>query len=496
MFEAVELGRKVTKEAFDKEEPKLHTALLDAQRRAKEAGVPVIILVAGFEGSGKGDLVNRLSKWLDSRGMETAALWHETDEEKERPNWWRYWRLLPGRGNSLILFGGWYRPTAVKHSLGTWDLARFERELLRIADFERMLSEDGVLFLKFWLHLSSKERVKRLKKKRKRLRKILAPIEWLDHLSKDYESFASVIRRMIRVTDLGYAPWYLIESEDKRYRDLAVGHTILKGLEHRLAAKVPIIDHGESTVVDLPGFDGQISILDTVDLESKVSHEDYQKRVKELQAQLNELTWAAYQQQLNTVIVFEGWDASGKGGTIRRLTAGLDARLYRVIRTAAPTDEEAAHHYLWRFWRHVPRKGFITIYDRSWYGRVLVERVEGFAAQHEWMRAFREINDFEEQLHLSGAQVLKFWLHIDQEEQLRRFKEREHKPWKLHKITDEDWRNREKWAEYAHAVQAMVSHTSTGFAPWQVVPANDKKFARLFCLQKTCEVLAARLNQT
>ena len=170
---------------------------------------------------------------------------------------------------------------------------------------------------------------------------------------------------------------------------------------------------------------------------------------------------AAFEKKRSSVVVFEGWDAAGKGGNIRRITAAIDPRTYRVISIAAPTDEEKAHHYLWRFWRHVPRAGYVTIYDRSWYGRVLVERVEGFARPDEWSRAYLEINDFEQQLVDHGIVLAKFWLHIDAKEQLRRFRERESVAWKQHKIAAEDWRNREKWDAYEEAVNDMVARTST-----------------------------------
>ena len=220
---------------------------------------------------------------------------------------------------------------------------------------------------------------------------------------------------------------------------------------------------------------------------------EYRSELAKQQSRLWKLTWEANRKKVSSVAVFEGWDAAGKGGCIRRMTWAMDARLYHVISVAKPTDEEYARHYLWRFWRHIPRAGLATIYDRSWYGRVLVERVEGFAQETEWTRAYLEINDFERQLVDHGTVVTKFWLHISPEAQLERFKEREKIAWKKYKLTDEDWRNREKWRAYELAVHDMVVRTSTQEAPWKLVPACDKRLARLTVLKTFCDRLEAAL---
>jgi polyphosphate kinase 2 (PPK2 family) len=194
------------------------------------------------------------------------------------------------------------------------------------------------------------------------------------------------------------------------------------------------------------------------------------------------------------VWVFEGWDAAGKGGAIRRLTSAIDARDYRVIPVSKPTDEEKSQHYLWRFWRHVPRAGRVTIYDRSWYGRVLVERLEGFCRVDEWRRAYGELNDFEMQLAAHGIIVLKFWLQMSKEEQLRRFRHREETDYKRHKINAEDWRNRRKWREYEIAVGDMLALTQHASAPWHLVAADNKRHARLEILKISCQQIAAALE--
>lgn len=491
MFEAAELGHKISKSEFDKEEPELHTKLLKVQRDLTGTNIPVVIIVSGVEGAGKGEVVNRLNEWLDTRGIETSAFWDESDEERERPPFWRFWRRLPARGTIGIMFGSWYTAPIINFVYGNINASEYERQLQRIAKFEHMLSEDDALIIKFWFHMSAKDQRKQLEKENKD--KKYSP--FLKKFSKRYKEFFHASEHAIRMTDQGVSPWHVIEATDRRYRDITVGRILLDSLEKKLKQQ-------EKSGTANPGKkaapkkleSNDISILDRVDVDKTIPKKDYNKQLKKYQRELYKLTWAARQKKRSTISVFEGWDAAGKGGGIRRMTAGMDARLYKAISVAAPTDEERAHHYLWRFWRHLPRAGYVTIYDRSWYGRVLVERVENFAREEEWERAYHEINDFEEQLHEHGIIICKYWVHITPEEQLRRFKEREKTPWKLHKITEEDWRNREKWEAYELAINDMVTHTSTEYAPWTLVPGNDKRMARVEILKTACERLEEALS--
>lgn len=495
MFEATKVGRTLDKDAFKAQEETLRAELLQIQQELRQSDIPVVVLVSGVEGAGKGELVNRLNKWLDARGMQTFAFWDETDEERARPRYWRFWRGLPPRGQISVLFGGWYMSPIEHRFREHCNDAELDAELNRIVDFERMLTLDGALVVKFWFHLNEKEQKKRLKELSRDDRS-----KWKMHpekkkFSQQYALFEQVAERVIRHTDRGIAPWYLIEATDKRYRDMTVGRTLLNAIRARLntpeVADTQVASHAPS----LPdGDSAQVTVLDHVDLTSTLERKAYKEQLTLLQARANQLAWEAYNQGRSTVMVFEGSDAGGKGGAIRRFTSAVDARLYRAISVAAPTDEEKAHHYLWRFWRHIPRAGYISIYDRSWYGRVLVERVEGFASEPEWHRAYSEINQFEEQLVESGTIVLKFWLHISKDEQLARFKEREKVPYKQHKITDEDWRNRERWDDYKLAVNEMVVRTSTEYAPWHLVPGNDKLFARIDVLSTICDSLERALK--
>ncbi len=491
MFKSIELGLKVSKEDFKKQIPKLRAELLKAQTELKELRIPVIVVVSGVEGAGKADVVNALTEWLDPRGVEATAFWSPSDEERARPAFWRYWRALPPRGKIGILFGSWYTDPIVDRVQGKSKTNAYTLGLERIAAFERMLALDGALIIKFWFHLSKDAQKQRLKKLQKdpNTRWRVTRLDWKYH--KAYDKFVEVSEQAVKATDTAEAPWYLIDAEDRRYRDLEVARLLHEALRRRIdGAKQPPAP-AKTVVKDVSR--PEKTVLDSVNLKQSLSDKEYDEKIEKYQARLNHLSWQALARGISTVAVFEGWDAAGKGGAIRRLTTAVDAKLYRVIPIAAPTDEEKAHHYLWRFWRHIPRAGRVTIYDRSWYGRVLVERVEGFAKPAEWMRAYQEINDFEEQLASRGMVVLKFWVHISQEEQLRRFKERQSIEYKRHKITDEDWRNRDKWTAYTTAVNEMVARTSTEEAPWILVPGNDKKFARVEVIKTVCKHLEKAL---
>lgn len=491
MFEGAELGLKLAKEEFDRREPELHQQLLALQRRVREADFPVIVIVSGVEGAGKGDVVSLLHRWMDVRGLETQAFWDETDEERMRPRYWRFWRAMPPKGRIGILFGSWYTRPIIDRALKFSKRDKFDRELERIRHFEDMLIDDGALIIKLWFHLSKKAQLQRLEKDAKGKRVKVGP--FTQAYAKSYHRFVKVSERALRKTDVSHSPWHIIEATNTRHRDARVGQILIERLTLRLDAPAP--SSGRVTVSS-PAMQkvAEPGVLSVVALATAIDDKTYRSAMERYSDALYELAWKARARGVNTVAVFEGWDAAGKGGAIRRVTQAMDARLYRVISVAAPTDEEKAHHYLWRFWRHVPRDGFHTIYDRSWYGRVLVERVEGFASELAWQRAYNEINSFEEQLVDHGTLVLKFWLHIDQEEQLRRFRERQQTPWKQHKITDEDWRNRDRWADYERAVTDMVVHTSTEIAPWILVPGNDKRVARVEILKTYCARLAAAVD--
>ena len=490
MFEAAELGRRLSKADYHDAEPELRAQLLDVQRRARIAGLPVLLLITGVAGAGKGELVNRLHEWLDSRNVRTHVFWDETDEEKQRPRWWRYWRAMPAAGEIAILFGGWYARLIEDARHGRLADEGIEMELDRIRQVEHMLINGGSLLVKLWLHLPEREQTRRVEARRRDPKSHWRMAPETVQEANHYEQFVALATRVVRETDTGESPWYLIEATDRHFRDLTVGKTLHRAIDTRLAAPGNDTPIAVSHAPALPEAEtAHRTIVDHVDTDLVLSKDEYKKEKRALDATVNRLGWQGFKARHPVVAVFEGWDAAGKGGAIRRLTEALDARLYNVIPIAEPTDEEAAHHYLWRFWRKLSRDGYWTIFDRSWYGRVLVERVEGFASQPEWARAYHEINTFEEQLTEHGVTLLKFWLNITPEEQLQRFEARAETPYKQHKITPDDWRNRDKWDDYKSAVNEMVIRTSTEYAPWHIIPANDKRYARIEVMRIAAEAV-------
>jgi AMP-polyphosphate phosphotransferase len=491
MFESAEIGHKLKKTEYRKEEPKLRQALLKAQYDLLENGkFPVVILVNGVDGAGKGETVNLLNEWMDPRHIRTHAFGAMTDADRERPEMFRFWRALPAKGHIGILFGSWYTDPILKRVMGHEKRAEFERRLERIRHFERMLAAEGAVVLKLWFHLSKPAQKKRFKEllSSKKTAWRVGPGDW--ERFKHYDEFVDICEDALRETSTGEAPWQVIEGSDPEYRSLTAGRMLLDALTARLKGAAPKIS--PAAPPPEPPIDKR-NILNSLDYKVALTPKAYDKRLDAAQARLNQLTRHKRMRDRSLVMVFEGMDAAGKGSTIRRMTRAMDARFYRVIPIAAPTDEERAQPYLWRFWRHIPGHGSAVIFDRSWYGRVLVERVEGYCSEADWMRAYPEINDFEGQLSDAGAIVAKFWMAVTPQEQLRRFKEREKIAYKRFKITDEDWRNRKKWPAYEQAICDMIERTSTELGPWNLIAANDKLHARVNVIEALCDRIESQL---
>jgi polyphosphate:AMP phosphotransferase len=490
MFESAELGHTIDAKTYDREVPKLREELLDLQAQALEAKrFATVIIIGGVDGAGKGETVNLLNEWMDPRHIETRAFGEPSDEERERPDLWRFWRALPPKGKIGVFFGAWHTRPIVDRVLRETRAADLERSVEEILRFEQMLADEGVLLIKLWFHLSKPQQRRRLESlaKDKRTRWRVTKLDWERFAM--YDRFRKVSERALRETSTGHAPWVVVEGLDPRYRSLTVGRLVRDALRRRVSERQPRLPR--VTAPPLVRSLDRVNVLRALDLSQKVDDDDYDRRLEKLQSRLNLLARGKRFRDRSAVVVFEGVDAAGKGGAIRRVTAALDARFYQVIASAAPTDEESAQPYLWRYWRHVPRHGRFVIFDRSWYGRVLVERVEGFCREADWMRAYAEINDFEEHLERHGVIVVKFWLAISKEEQLRRFKERQATGFKRYKITRDDWRNRGKWDAYETAACDMIDRTSTDVAAWDLVESNDKRFARLKVLRVLCERLEA-----
>ncbi|HEY5993424.1 MAG TPA: polyphosphate:AMP phosphotransferase [Gallionellaceae bacterium] len=492
MFESAELGHKVDKETYDAEVPALREALLGAQYDLlQNAGFPVIILIGGVDGAGKGETVNLLNEWMDPRHIHAHAMGEPSDEERERPPMWRFWRSLPPKGRIGIFFGSWYTDPIIQRVMGATKANHLAESIEEINRFEKMLTDEGALILKFWFHLSKDAQKKRLKalEKDPQTRWRVTDTDW--ERFEMYDKFRKVSEYALRETSTGEAPWIVVEGADARYRGMTVGKILLEAIRKRLDH--PAIS-AQPNVAPLQAPIDKLDVIDKLNMSQKMSKKTFDSELEKYQGKLNLLTRDPRFRKMSLITVFEGSDAGGKGGAIRRITGALDARYYRIVPVAAPTEEERAQPYLWRFWRQVPRRGMVAIFDRSWYGRVLVERVEKFCPENDWMRAYSEIIDFEDQLVANNTVLVKFWLAITKDEQLRRFKEREQIAFKRFKITEEDWRNREKWDEYQHAVCDMVDRTSTENAPWVLVEANDKNFARIKVLKTLCQHIEAAMG--
>ena len=493
MFESAELGHMIDKATYDAEVPQLREDLLNAQfDLAQKAKFPVIILIGGGDGAGKGETVNLLNAWMDPRHIVAHAMGEQSDEERERPPMWRFWRALPPKGKIGLFFGSWYTAPIVQRVMGKTKASALDQSIDEINRFEKMLTNEGALIVKFWFHLAKDVQRKRLKSLEKdpKTRWRVTELDW--ERFKLYDKFRKVSEHALRATSTAEAPWIVVEGADPRYRNLTTGKTLLHALRKRLdhpAQQVP------SNAPPLQAAIDRLDVFDKLDMTQKITRKKFDADLEKYQGKLNLLTRDERFRSMSVIALFEGSDAAGKGGAIRRITGALDARHYRIIPVAAPTEEERAQPYLWRFWRHIPRTGRVTIFDRSWYGRVLVERVEKFCSEADWMRAYGELNDFEEQLVRNNTVLVKFWLTITKDEQLRRFKEREKTGFKRFKITDEDWRNRKRWNEYEHAVCDMVDRTSTELAPWTLVEANDKNFARIKILKTLCQQIEAAMKR-
>ncbi|WP_018411900.1 polyphosphate:AMP phosphotransferase [Methyloversatilis thermotolerans] len=491
MFDTVAGIARLEDARLDRALARLRADLLDVQYSVLEqAKRPVIVVISGVAGAGRGRLVNTLNEWMDPRHIRTSAFAPRDEAERARPHMWRYWQALPSRGRTAIVFQGWYAE-AVDARVGRNIKRRvFWHRLHQIRRFEHMLAMDGALLLKFWLHLDAETQRARFKTLRKdpATRWRVTP-EDMQELAR-HKRICRVAEEAIRLSDAAHAPWHLIDASDVPHAELEVGRILLHALRGTLKqdahvrppALPPVVIASEEPAPRLhpPASPRRKS--------------DYETELERLQGRLNLLLRHPAFSRRALAIVFEGMDAAGKGGAIRRITRALDARTYRVHPVAAPTEHERRYPWLWRFWRDVPRDGRVALFDRSWYGRVLVERVEGFAVEQDWSRAYEEINAFEREWSEHGIVVCKFWLEVSSDEQLRRFNERGRQRFKRFKITPEDWRNREKWPQYVPAVQDMLARTHTEQAPWTIVAADDKYHARLAILQTLCERLEAELG--
>lgn len=464
--------------------------LSQQQMKLKEKRLPVLVLIEGWGAAGKGSAIGQIIKNIDPRFFKVFSMPSApTEEERRRPFLYRFFEKIPEAGKFTFLDSGWMDQIMKERLDGKLDDKAYAQRVDSVKRFERGLTDNGYLVLKFFFHISKKEqesRIEALLSEKDTAWRVSEGDLWQNrHYDKCLEAFD----RYLDDTNTPSAPWYIVDSKSKKFAELQVMETLCMGIEtalHNESLAVPLLQNA-FPLIKMPK-------LRDVPLEGKtLDEEEYKKELKELQAKLGQLHNRLYRKRVPVIIAYEGWDAAGKGGNIKRLTGALDPRGFEVHPIASPEPHEKARHYLWRFWTRLPKDGHIAIFDRTWYGRVMVERLEGFCSENDWQRAYYEMNEFEQELYNWGAVILKFWVQIDKDTQLARFTERQNTPSKQWKITDEDWRNREKWDLYEQAVDEMLQKTSTTYAPWHILESVDKKYARIKALHIVIDALEKAL---
>ncbi len=532
MLDQIDLDRSIKKRDYKQRLPDLQQHLYALEQTLLEARIPTLIIFEGWATTSKINAIGVLMRRLDPRGVRVHSITPPRTHEMQYPWLHRFWLKTPGYGQMAIFDRSWYRQVLTQRTRKQLTTAEWHRYCEDIVTFERQIASDGAVLLKFWLHISQQEqrnRLRRLEANRLTAWQVTDDDHWQN---RHYRRVNDAMEDLMARTDTPYAPWIVLPATNTHYAHLTALETIVNRLQARLGVQAnPSLASGASLEYNGCSFRRELmaaqddaaahrvkdyaltlpspapitdtavarlpapGILRRVDLTRKLEDKKYDRKLVRLQARLHLLGYQVYRQKRPVVLVFEGWDAAGKGGAIQRITETIDPRSYTVHSISAPTGEDRVHHYLYRFWRRLPERGTIAIFDRSWYGRVLVERIEGFAHTNEWQRAYAEINEFERQLIAFGTIMCKFWLHISPEEQLRRFEERQSVPYKTWKLTEEDWRNREKWDAYEQATDEMLLRTSTLAAPWTIIEAEDKRFARIKVLRTVVKRLEADLGK-
>lgn len=452
--------------------------LAKRQMEVKDEGIPVVIILEGWGTSGKGSALGSIIKYMDPRFFKTYNMDVKTQEEARRPFLYRYFTKLPAKGQFVFLDGGYVEELTRLRMTGEIGDKKFNEYEQSIRQYERQLRDNGYLVIKFFLNIdkeTQKQRIEGLKGDKNTRWRVSKSDE---HQNKHYKEYEHCYKKLIEATDTLACPWHVVNANDKKDVERFIAETIISSIdrERNERWKGELVDN-QYPLQEMPKL-SEISLSDKV-----ITDEEYKKKLKTLQKELAKLHNILYRKKIPVIIAYEGWDAAGKGGNIKRISAALDSRGYEVFPIASPTGEEKNRHYLWRFYNRLPKTGHIAIFDRTWYGRVMVERLEGFCTENDWKRAYNEINEFENDLSKWGAVVIKFWIQIDKDTQLARFTDRQNTPEKQWKITDEDWRNREKWDQYESAVDEMIQKTSTKNCPWHIIESNDKKYARIKALE-------------
>ena len=494
MLKNINSAKTMDKKEYKRKMQELELKLSALQQTIKEKEIPVIIALEGWSAAGKGKLIGRLAYTLDPRNFKVHTMARVGEESYMRPMLWSYWIKTPEKGRIVIFDKSWHR-AGFPLGENKWKMSKEAMEgfFYDVNAFERQLTDDGTVIVKLFLHIDKDEQKKRfteLEESPDTAWRIDSE-DWKQN--KSYDKYLNIFNDMLEKTSSKSSPWHVIEANDSRYATATVMEKLVNILEDAIEQRENGLKSQNSESLRTPPC--LESVLDKIDLKKDIEDEKYKKQLEDLQKKVSDLGFKLYSKRRSVVIAYEGWDAAGKGGNIKRLTERIDPRGYEVIPVSAPTKEALSHHYLWRFWVNMPKDGHIGIFDRSWYGRVMVERVEKLCKISDWERAYQEINDMELHMHRHGTIVLKFWLHIDKDEQLKRFADRQNDPLKQYKITDEDWRNRDKWDEHRQAVDEMLLRTNTPYAPWHVIESNSKKYARIKTLQIVVEALERELKK-
>jgi AMP-polyphosphate phosphotransferase len=492
MLDEPERKKPVSENILNETLPGLKDRLAIVQRALWHQKIPVIILIEGWNAAGITMSTKAIIESLDPRGFTLHAIDIPTEEERMRPFMWRFWVRTPLRGRIALFARGWYsRAISSEMQKVSWTKS-LKGKVVAINNFERLLSDDGTIIIKIFLQISEAEQGRRLKAREKNplTAWLITPSVW--NLHHHYADSLPIIDNFLEETNTAYAPWHVIDATDRNSTILSVYSTLLDALEHRVKDLKDGRKKKEKSEEPVKPKKNPVKRHSAPD--QPCTKEDCQPVLDELQNEMLGMHYLLFKRKIPLIILYEGWDAAGKGGNITRISRYMNPLGYDVIPVGPPDETEKNHHYLWRFVRNYPRAGHVAFYDRSWYGRVLVERVEGFARKSEWQRAYREINEMEEDYILSsGGGIVKFWLEISREEQLKRFRQRENDPMKVHKITDEDWRNREKWSRYEEAVDEMLARTNTRTAPWTVIASDDKLFARVTATRAVVDCIRSLL---
>lgn len=492
MLDKIDTTKKIDKADYKEEIDRLEEKLNELHQKIQQLKIPVMLVFEGWSAAGKGTLINKILRPLDPRYFNVYTMNRVSEESSMRPILWSYWTKTPSGGRITIFDKSYHRITLPKGN-EKWHTTEKERAgfYYDINAFEQQLANNGTLIIKYFIHISRQEQKKRIEELLKNPSSSWRIDQGDIKQNKEYDTYLSLFDNMILETNNEISLWNIIEGDDTRYAAIKVLKILIDRLEYAINSKTS--DYRmppEYSRAELPN----VSALEKADLSKTISDKDYKEKLKFYQKKMRDLGYKMYAKRKSAVIVYEGWDAAGKGGNIKRLTGELDPRGYEVIPIAAPTSDDLDHHYLWRFWNKMPKDGHLTIFDRSWYGRVMVERVEGLCTEDEWKRAYKEMNDMERHIYNNDTLIIKFWIHIDKDEQLKRFNIRQNNPLKQYKITDEDWRNREKWEHYEKAVDEMLIRTDTDYAPWIVVESNSKKYARIKVLEIVCDMMEKHLK--